>query len=372
MAERFAVRHWRQDPLSALLPLRAFLGVVFLYAGLSKIADRTFLDDSSPLSMHASVVAVKSTSPIGSLLGPVVDHSAAFGLIMALGEIAVGVGTLAGLFHRIAAVGGMVLSLSLFLTVSWGADPWYTGADIGYALAFTPLLLSRATPWSADAWLAASSRQRTAPDAQSRATPVDRTRRAVVTGIAAGAGLVAVAGAALVRGTSKVTAAGGVPATGTSPANPLPPSAAASATGSTTAGPAGASTSSTTSAPTSATTVGGETSVARTTAAATSAAAKKVLTKAAEVPVGGGKQVDDPVTGKPVWVLQLSAGKYTALDAACPHQGCAVKFESAASGFVCPCHRSMFTAAGVVQHGPATTNLVPVPIAESAGVITLS
>lgn len=371
MAERFAVRHWRQDPLSALLPLRAFLGVVFLYAGLSKIADRTFLDDSSPLSMHASVVAVKSASPIGSLLGPVVDHSAVFGIVMALGEIAVGIGTIAGLFHRIAAVGGIVLSLSLFLTVSWGADPWYTGADIGYALAFTPLLLSRATPWAADAWLAASNRQRTAADTRLRATPVDRTRRAILTGIAAGAGLIAVAGAALARGTSKVTAGGGVPAAGPTPASAFTPSTAASppasSTGATTLAPAGTSTAAPGSAATTAPTAGGRTSAAR-----TSAAAKEVLAQAADVPVGGAKQVDDPVTGKPVWVLQLSAGKYTALDAACPHQGCAVTFESASSGFVCPCHRSTFTAAGVVQHGPAATNLVPVPISESAGVITLS
>ena len=52
-----------------LLPLRVYLAVVFLYAGISKIADRRFLDDSSPLSIHASVTGVRDTSPIGGLLG---------------------------------------------------------------------------------------------------------------------------------------------------------------------------------------------------------------------------------------------------------------------------------------------------------------
>jgi thiosulfate dehydrogenase [quinone] large subunit len=36
-----------------LLPLRAFLAVVFLDGGISKVVDRRFLDSSSPLSMHS-------------------------------------------------------------------------------------------------------------------------------------------------------------------------------------------------------------------------------------------------------------------------------------------------------------------------------
>src|SRR3954470_21460652 len=143
-----------ENPRWVLLPLRAYLAVAFLYAGLSKIADRSFLDASSPSSMHATLVAVRDQSPIGGLLGPVADPSFGFGLLMALGEVAVGLGLLLGLFTRIAAAGGVLLALSLFLTVSWGADPWYTGADIVYAFAATPLLLGGAGPLSADAWLA--------------------------------------------------------------------------------------------------------------------------------------------------------------------------------------------------------------------------
>lgn len=39
---RFPQGHWM------LLPLRAFLAVVFRYAGISKIADRHFLDGRRP------------------------------------------------------------------------------------------------------------------------------------------------------------------------------------------------------------------------------------------------------------------------------------------------------------------------------------
>src|SRR4051812_44880822 len=126
--------------------------------------------------MHATLLAVRDQSPIGGLLGPVENHSFAFGLAMALGEVAVGLGLLLGLFTRIAAAGGVLLALSLFLTVSWGADPWYTGADIVYVFALTPLLLGGAGPLSADAWLAA----RTKPGDGG----ADRTRRVVVGGLA--------------------------------------------------------------------------------------------------------------------------------------------------------------------------------------------
>src|SRR6266516_3241088 len=114
------------QPGWVLLPLRAFLAVVFLYG-------------TSPTSIHAQVLAVKHASPIGGLLGPVADHSFAFGLLMAFAEIAVGLGVLLGLFTRIAAAGGMLLALSLWLTVSWQAEPWFTSADVVSLFALTPL-----------------------------------------------------------------------------------------------------------------------------------------------------------------------------------------------------------------------------------------
>jgi len=59
-----------------------------------------------------------------------------------VGELAVGVGTVLGLRARLAAAGGLALSLMLFLTVSFHSAPYYTGADIVFAFAWTPLLLA--------------------------------------------------------------------------------------------------------------------------------------------------------------------------------------------------------------------------------------
>ena len=113
-----------------------------------KEADRRFLDDQAPTSLHQTLVSVRGASPIGGLLGPLESHSSAFGVAIAIGETAIGLGLLTGLFTRIAAAGGMLLSLGLFLTVSWNADPWYTGADIVFLFALSPLLIFHAfTNW---------------------------------------------------------------------------------------------------------------------------------------------------------------------------------------------------------------------------------
>jgi thiosulfate dehydrogenase (quinone) large subunit len=286
------------QPGWVMLPLRGFLAVVFLYAGISKIADRTFLDGTAPTSIHSQVLAVKQASPISGLLGPVADHSFAFGLIMAFAEIAVGLGILLGLFTRIAAAGGMLLALSLWLTVSWQANPWYTSADLVYLFAFTPILLGGAAVLSLDAWLA---------DARRRHPGVteDRTRRAVLAGGAVLLGGLIAGGSALFR---------------TSPAKK----------------PAVAQPS-------------------------------QLLAQAADVPVGGAVQVRDPNSGHQDWVLQLSPGQFTALDATCPHQGCTVNFDSAATGFTCPCHGSRYDATGKLLRGPATRGLTPVPVKLTAG-----
>jgi hypothetical protein len=51
-----------------LLPLRAFLSIVFLYAGISKIADSRFLDDNDPTGIRSTLAAVRPGSPVGSRL----------------------------------------------------------------------------------------------------------------------------------------------------------------------------------------------------------------------------------------------------------------------------------------------------------------
>jgi len=128
----------------AILPLRLFLGGTFTFAGLQKLANPSFFDASNPTSMQAQIASAARVSPIHALVAHLVHDAVLFGVLLALAEIAVGVGTLAGLFGRVAAGGGMVLSLTLFLTVSYHSSPYYTGSDIVFFFAWTPLLVAGA------------------------------------------------------------------------------------------------------------------------------------------------------------------------------------------------------------------------------------
>ncbi|GLZ01807.1 Rieske 2Fe-2S domain-containing protein [Actinoplanes sp. NBRC 103695] len=125
-----------------LLPLRMFLGLTFAYAGLSKLLDPSYLDPSSPAGVRQQMLAVADTSPIGFLVTLSAEHAPVTGLAIAIGELLVGVAVLAGVFTRAAAAGGLLLALSFFLTVSWTADPYYLGADIFVAFAWTPLTIA--------------------------------------------------------------------------------------------------------------------------------------------------------------------------------------------------------------------------------------
>ena len=129
-----------------LLPLRAFLGFTFCFAGLQKLANPRFFDAADPASIQAQLAGAAHRSPIHALISPLTHVAVPLGIVIAFGELAVGVGTLLGLRARLAAAGGVALSLMLFLTVSFHASPYYTGADIVFAFAWTPLLLAGSGP----------------------------------------------------------------------------------------------------------------------------------------------------------------------------------------------------------------------------------
>ncbi|MCQ6555264.1 DoxX family protein [Streptomyces sp. C10-9-1] len=143
----------------ALLPLRLFLGITFVYAGIDKLTDSTFLAATGPGSLGELMNAVRGTAAVPGLVDLALNDPVAFGYAIALGELAVGLGTLAGLLARVAALGGALISLSLWLTVSWQTEPYYYGNDLVYLMAWLPLVLAGASYWSLDALLRARRRR---------------------------------------------------------------------------------------------------------------------------------------------------------------------------------------------------------------------
>ncbi|MDI5966147.1 DoxX family protein [Streptantibioticus silvisoli] len=140
----------------ALLPLRIFLGVTFIYAGLDKLTDPTFFASNGTLvtMLHS----VRDSAAIPGMVDLALKSPSGFGYAIALGELAAGLGTFFGLLSRVAALGGALISLSLWLTVSWSSTPYYYGNDLAYLMAWLPLVLAGAPYLSLDAWLTARRR----------------------------------------------------------------------------------------------------------------------------------------------------------------------------------------------------------------------
>jgi thiosulfate dehydrogenase (quinone) large subunit len=154
-------RNWRDSATRyALLPLRVFLGVTFIYAGLDKLTDSAFMKSSGSGSIGETMRSARDSSAIPALVDLALKNPVGFGYAIALGELAVGIGTLIGLFGRLAALGGALISLSLWLTMSWASDPYYYGNDLAYLMAWIPLVLAGASVFSLDAALRARRRHR--------------------------------------------------------------------------------------------------------------------------------------------------------------------------------------------------------------------
>ncbi|MDT0346169.1 DoxX family protein [Streptomyces litchfieldiae] len=145
----------------ATLPLRLFLGLTFLYAGIDKFTDAgPFSAAMSTDAMEGMLTATRDEAAAGWLAGLALDHPALFTGGIAVAELAVGAGVLLGVVTRLAAAGGALLSLSFWLTVSWPAEPYYLGQDLPYLLGFATLALAGGGPFSLGRVLTARRAQR--------------------------------------------------------------------------------------------------------------------------------------------------------------------------------------------------------------------
>lgn len=364
-----------------ILPLRAFLGVTFLYAGLQKLANPVYLDPSSPQSVAGQMRLLRHVSPIGPLIGLSLQAPTAFGLLIAFGELAVAVGTLLGLLTRYAALGGMALSLTFLLTVSWRTTPYYYGSDIVFLFAWSVIAaFGTGNVLGLDGWLTQRARaaagisplpalvsvevprlrelcpradkcglrptggcarqhcgvfpttERLRPDVSAA---LDRTRRRLVTRASFLTALAAVVGGGMVAWLGRL--AGGTKggrrlvmappprptARPTAPANPGAQAPAGTAIGT-----------------------------------------------VSQVPLGQAGQFTDPATGYPAYVVHPRAGTFVAFSAVCTHAGCTVDFDPANMQFVCPCHNGVYDArTGQVLGGPPPSPLPRIPLRVVAGEI---
>jgi len=366
-----------------LLPMRLFLGITFIYAGLQKLADPQFFNPSARGYIGKQIMAFATGSPLHDILIRLVPHAAFFGALVAYGEIAIGLGTLLGLLFRPAAFFGILINLAFFLSATWHVYPYFYGSDIVFIFCWLTLLISGPVNTglpSLDQWLVqrvlsgeqrthhaamiafflgirslsaplpvpatanqGQSRQATGnkrPAQQNRYAQVQRakqqSRRNFLWGmLTGGAGIAVLAwlGSNLHLFPGSDTVGG---SSGTQSSTPSAPSAGTATATGTSSSPA----------------------IARVNAVQNNSAVTFTLAS----------------NGDPGILVRLNNGQFVAYDAVCTHAGCPVDYDPSSQLLVCPCHGAAFDpakSAAVVQ-GPAATPLtdVPIHINNTTGAIT--
>lgn len=369
-----------------LLPLRLFLGVTFIYAGIQKLTDPQFFSPSAHGYIGKQIEGFANGSPLHSfLLNVALPHASFFGYLVAYGEIAIGLGTLVAFLLRPAAFFGMLISLMFFLSATWHVFPYFYGADIVFVFCWITMLL--AGPMNTgllsldELWvtrllagmspaekktyapalafisgvtekpvvitqeyvqgqgqgkpLPANASKRSAQKSRYSAAQYAReSRRNFIWGIVTGGGAMLV-----------VAWFWNLAHTGDGAVSTVPPG---SGSGSTTTG-----------------------------ASSTPAAAGSGSTIAQVSKVQNNSSVNFTLAsnGDPGILIRLNNGQFVAYDATCTHAGCPVDYDPSSQMLVCPCHGATFDpskSAAVVQ-GPAPTPLtnVPIQVNNSTGDITV-
>jgi thiosulfate dehydrogenase [quinone] large subunit len=337
-----------ESPLirGALLILRLFLGATFLYAGLDKLTDPAFLNATGPGSIGSQLHVFIFTSPLAPLVRSfALPAPIAIGVLIALGEIAVGIGTLTGLLFRAAAAGGLALSILFWLTASWGTHPFYYGADLPFAVGWLVLLISGNTGWSLIPYLARFVPARTSQPAIGE---VLSRRDALLLGLQG----------ATIAVTSLIVGAFAWYGTGGPTRSPQDLRAAVPTPPPHPSGP-----------PRIATPPPG-------TGPLVPTAPPGQVAFVSDLQPRHALAITDPLSGDPAFVYQTSTGSIIAYDALCTHERCTVDFDGSSGLFICPCHGAVFDPEhdGQVLLEPAKDPLpqLPLTIDPATGAITLT
>jgi thiosulfate dehydrogenase [quinone] large subunit len=129
--------------MTLLWPLRLFMAVTFLYAGLQHLTDPSYFDPSKSGYIGHLISQYAVGSPIHDfLLGVVEPNAVMFGFAVAVGELLIGIAVLFGFIFRIAALAGLLLNFTFFLSATWNAFPFYFGSDIVFVMCWLTLLLA--------------------------------------------------------------------------------------------------------------------------------------------------------------------------------------------------------------------------------------
>ncbi len=334
-------------PTWGILPLRIFLGVTFVYAGLDKVTSSTFFNpNGGPQYIGNQLQFAASNSALlgGLLTNVVVPNAVFFGWFIALAEIWIGLATLVGVFTRLTAVLGAVLSATLWLSLSGGLSQYYLDSDPIYFFAWVTLILIGWGSYGLDSLFIREEKKEallnkiakgvTYRDAQDAA----RSARGPINPRWSLGMLTSRRTILRVFGAAAVVAVGEVLA--------LSLRAASGAASAPSANPGNGNTGG-----------GGGTGGAN------------VIGNAKNIPLNSAATFDVAANNDPGVLVHLPDDTFVAYDAVCTHAGCTVSYNSKSKHLECPCHGSVFdpAKAGNVLAGPAKQPLANIKITVDKG-----
>ena len=420
------VRSWWtsiQLPGRFMLPLRLFLGITFIYAGIQKLTDPQYFNQSAPGFIGKQIIGFAIGSPIHDfLIRVVVPHTMFFGALVACGELAIGLGALFGFLLRPASFFGLLLSMMFFLSASWRVHPYFYGADIVFVFCWITLLLAgplRSGLPSLDALLVPRWLMSVSGESRARLRPAlnfllgvgeeDKTRvqqpqemptqttqggqatayNSTVRGYPQGVpqsimsnqgrpgyaqgmpqqqrpGSYRGKQAAMRRQESRRVFLWGLVAGGLGMLGITFFGGKALQVLQTGGDDSASSLQNTGSGSTSG-------SAAATAPAGSTPGAAGAIAQVSAVPDNSAVTFTLPSNGDPGVLIHLSNGKFVAFDATCTHAGCPVNYDPSSQHLFCPCHGAEFDPSngGAVVQGPTNTPLASVPIHIDNGSITL-
>lgn len=304
-----------------ILPLRLFLGLTFLYAGIQKIADPGFLQPGSTTYIGSQLQGFATHSPIAFLIDVfALPTPQLTGIGVIATELVIGALVLSGIATRWAAAAGAALNFVFFLTASWMVQPYFLGADSIYVVAWITLALT------GDQGLLTLRPLIFGParPVTGRRTSADLDRRRLLLQLGGGAVALVWLLGVLPRPKLQPVSESGGGATPTPAGSPTP----------------GASP----------------------TAAATPSGTR--IGTLSDLQSQGSLAFTSPSNGDPAVAVALPGGRVVAFDAVCTHAGCTVQYDAGQRLLACPCHGAEFDPSNgaAVVAGPAPTPLASIPL----------
>jgi thiosulfate dehydrogenase [quinone] large subunit len=338
---------------------------------VDKFANPHFLAQGDPMNVAAQMAGYANSSPLAPLIKAAAPAAIEIGMLIALAEIAIGLGVLSGLTFRLAAAAGAAISLLFWLTASWSSTPYFFSPDLPYAFGFLTLaLVGHGGLYVLHPFARRGATIEVDSPAEAGSDHGGSGRRVFLQ-----MGLLAILTFAVAALSLPLRALGFGQPGGTGAVTPTRAPTPAPATPSPSPAPTQVAPIATT-APSVAATAAPMPTPAPTAPPSAPSASGPVIGNLADFSSGNNGiaftvPMEAPYAmnpGGPGIMVELPDGSVAAFNAVCTHGRCTVGWDATTSIMQCPCHTARFDPANgaTVLSGPAPTPLVGIPVAVGA------